>query len=221
MEVAAMKWVKGSFFFFFLSGLVAMAQSVPDVFAVLQGNPAIPQALIQRLRLFFEAAFEEGMIIPAQALELLGAVGWQELSPENDVGFAAHALELALVALSSGGVPYEEVLTTLKAAFQEGAMGPLAASKVSSNLSALTQALVRARTENMERIMAHVAERVQNGVPLAALSRVFFRLWATQAPADEILKAVEHVPAGGPPARISPEKPDEEEKPGKGRGRNR
>lgn len=233
MEVVGMKSLLVALASVAFLGLVAMAQTTSDVFSVLQGNSAVPRTLVERLSLFFEAALKEGTITPQQALELLGAVGWQELSPESDVGFATHALELALVALSSGGLPYKEVLATVeKAFFQEGAIGPLAATKVTPTLPALAQALVRAKTENVEQIMARVAERLRNRVPLATLSKVLHRLWAAHAPAEEILSTVERLPprplggavgtpAGGPPAHIPAGgfSDEEEERPGKGRGR--
>ncbi len=211
----------GGFLTVLLLGGFALAQTIPqEVSAALQGNPAVPKALVERLSQFFEAAFAEGLISAPQALELLGAVGWETLSPASDLGFATKALELALVALATG-LPYDEVLGKLQEALASAEMSPLSATKVDGRaLPSLLHTFFgnTVRVEYAAQIMEQVADLLAAKIPL---KRIGERLRASLAVStQEMFVAPEEVePRRGPPsfAPVPPsQNPEEEEKPGRG-----
>ncbi|MGC9075223.1 MAG: hypothetical protein ACP5JD_05800 [Candidatus Bipolaricaulaceae bacterium] len=217
-----MRGTIGIFLALGLLGSPALAQSLPqEVSVVLQGNPAIPKTLVERLSQFFEAAFDEGLLSASQALELLGAVGWETLSPESDVGFATKALELALVALGAG-LSYEEVLGKLQEALASAGMSPLSATKVDGRaLPSLLHTFFgnTVQVEYAAQIMEEVGALLAAKIPL---KRIGERLRASLAVSTEEMFAAPETlePHRGPPsfAPLPPSQgnPDEEEKPGRG-----
>ena len=108
-------------FFLLVSG--TLAQTLPDdLLSLLQANPVIPEFLLERASLFLEAALTSGALSVEEATELLKALHWSELG-EEEIGFAVRALELALIALSTGNTAVTEVLNRLSQAVAEGGLG--------------------------------------------------------------------------------------------------
>ena len=108
-----------------LFGGGALAQTIPDeLLSVLQANPVVPEFLLERASLFLEYALASGALSVEEAKELLETLHWPELGEE--IGFAVLALELALIALSTGSATVTEVLNRLSQAVAEGVLGPLA-----------------------------------------------------------------------------------------------
>lgn len=212
-----------------LLGTTAFAPPPAHVLAILQGNPAVPRPVVERLQLFFNAALEEGLLTAEQALRLLDAVGWAELGPRSDIGFAAQALELALLALAGRGLPFDTVLSTLSQAFRTGAIGPLAAARAAPSLPELAQTLLQARAENIAGILEGVVALLRQRVPLvrvagivrgpgAVFPRALGRDAEERSEGPPAFVQALRPPAGGPPFPV-PGRPDEEERPGRGRGR--
>lgn len=214
-----------------LVGVAAVALPPAHVLALLRGQPAVPQPIVERLALFFEAALGEGLVTAEEALQLLGAVGWAELSPHADIGFAAQALELALLALSGRGLPFATVLSTLSQAFRTGTIGPLVAARAAPSLPELAQALLQTRAENIAVILDAVAALLRERVPLsraAGMARGLPEGPPVRIPAPGLDEEDGGPPAfvgnlrppvGGPPFPVPGRPREEEERPGRGRGR--
>jgi hypothetical protein len=127
-----------------LLGGGALAQTIPDeLLSVLQANPVAPEFLLERASLFLESALASGALSVEKAKELLEILHWPELG-EEEIGFAVRALELALIALSTGSATVTEVLNRLSQAVAEGVLGPLASeTKALSGLPGLASSLLK------------------------------------------------------------------------------
>ena len=123
-------------FFLLVNG--ALAQILPgDLLSLLQANPVVPEFLLERASLFLDSAFASGALSVEEAKELLETLHWSELGEEK-IGFAVRALELALIALSTGSATVTKVLNRLSQAVAKGAwafslrkQGPFRPSRIS------------------------------------------------------------------------------------------
>jgi hypothetical protein len=114
-----------------------------ELLSVLQANPVAPEFLLERASLFLESALASGALSVEEAKELLETLHWPELGAE-EIGFAVRALELALIALSTGSATVTEVLNRLSQAVAEGVLGPLASeTKALSGLPGLASSLLK------------------------------------------------------------------------------
>lgn len=178
--------------------------TLEDVVTVVQGNPNVSEKQIQVLTAFLTTAIEQGAITPEQALQLLGTVGWTELA--DGAGFAVRALELALIALTTEGASFDEILAELTDIAESGELGPLASEMGPGNsLPALATALLRGKGagEFAPELLAAIEDAVSSGVPPGQVIHTVRSLRG--ASGEELLAAVEHlkdqISAGVPPGQ--------------------
>ena len=176
-------------FFPLVSG--ALAQTLPDdLLSLLQANPVIPEFLLERASLFLEAALTSGALSVEEATELLKALHWSELG-EEEIGFAVRALELALIAFSTGNTAVTEALNRLSQAVAEGVLGPLASeSKALSGLPGLASSLLKLAVPLNPELWSKIENLAAAKVPLGLIGHTVRELAKSGADAAEITKAL-------------------------------
>jgi len=199
-----------------VSGAASLAQGVQTpsatletVISLVEQSPYVSEKQAAVLSTFFAAAVEQGALTPDQALALLGVVGWGELE-EDGAGFAVRALELALMALTAGDAPYDEVLSALSQAAESGELGPM----VSGNEAALPgifTSLMGPAEEMSVNFWVEVEELVFSGLPPGIVARTARQLLRSGASEEEVLTAVESlaegVAEGLPPGKANASSP--------------
>ncbi len=180
--------------------------TLETVISVVEANPYVSDKNLQVLSAFLATAIEQGAVTPEQALQLLDAVGWTELTEEDAVGFAVRALELALIAVTADGAAYDEVLAELTQMAESGKLGPLAAGDHSLNaLPGLAKALLGAGGELTPDLLEEIEDAALSGVPPGQIARLVKALAREGADEEEIIEALEgladQVEEGVPPGQ--------------------
>ena len=147
-------------------GIQTPSETLETVLSLVQDNPYVSAKHAQVLSAFLATAVDQAAITPDEALKLFEAVGWTELTSEDAVGFAVRALELALIAVTAEGTPYDEVLAKLSEMAESGELDPLASETGSANaLPGLATALLHS-TENLTpELLAEIEGAVVSGIP--------------------------------------------------------
>ncbi len=214
----------------FLLGGGVLAQTLPtELLSLLQANPVVPEFLLERASLFLDSAFASGALSVEEAKKLLETLRWPELG-EEEIGFAVRALELALIALSTGSATVTEVLDRLSQAVEEGILGPLASeTKALSGLPGLASSLLKLAVPLNPELWNQMENLAAAKVPLGLIGHTVRELAKSGADAAEITKALAELT---PPGRAQVQEhlraqenfgtseSEEEEKvpPGKGKG---
>ena len=182
----------------FLLGGGALAQTIPEeLLSVLQANPVVPGFLLERASLFLESALASGALSVEEAKELLETLHWPELG-EEEIGFAVRALELALIALSTGSATVTEVLNRLSQAVAEGVLGPLASeTKALSGLPGLASSLLKLAVPLNSELWNQIETLAAAGVPLGLIGHTVRELAKTGADATEITAALSELTPPG------------------------
>jgi len=157
-----------------LLGGGALAQTLPEeLLSLLQANPGVPGFLLERASLFLESALASGALSVEEAKELLETLRWPELGEEG-IGFAVRALELALIALSTGSATVNEVLDRLSQAVAEGVLGPLASeTKALSGLPGLASSLLKLAVPLNPEFWNQIETLAAAGVPLGLIGQPY------------------------------------------------
>lgn len=181
-----------------LLGGVALAQTFPEeiqtpsdnVLSILQANPSVPEPLLERASLFLEAALASGALSTDEAQEILETLRWTELE-EEEIGFAVRALELALIALSTGSATVTEVLEKLSQAVEAGVLGPLASeAKALSGLPGLATSLLKVDVPLSTELWTQIENLAAAKVPLGIIGHTVRSLAKNGADAEEITEAL-------------------------------
>jgi len=185
-------------------GIQTPSETLETVLSLVQDNPYVSVKHAQVLSAFLATAVDQGALTPDEALKLLDTVGWTELISEDAVGFAVRALELALIAVTAEGTPYDEVLAKLSEMAKSGELGPLASETGSANaLPGLATALLHS-TENLTpELLAEIEDAVVSGVPPGQVIRTVKSL--SGASEEEVSAALEdlqeEISEGTPPGQ--------------------
>jgi len=213
-----------------LLGSGVLAQSIPDeLFSLLQANPVVPDFLLERASLFLDSALASGALSVDEAKELLETLRWSELGEEK-IGFAVRALELALIALSTGSATVTEVLDRLSQAVAEGVLGPFASeTKALSGLPGLASSLLKLAVPLSPELWNQIENLAAAKVPLGLIGHTVRELAKSGADTTEIINALSELTPPGraqvrehlrAPENFGAPETEEEEKgpPGKGKG---
>jgi hypothetical protein len=181
-----------------LLGGEALAQTLPEeLLSLLQANPGAPEFLLERASLFLESALASGALSVEEAKELLETLRWPELGAE-EIGFAVRALELALIALSTGSATVTEVLNRLSQAVAEGVLGPLASeTKALSGLPGLASSLLKLAVPLNPELWNQIETLAAARVPLGLIGHTVRELAKTGADATEITAALSELTPPG------------------------
>jgi len=181
-----------------LLGGGALAQTIPEeLLSVLQANPVVPGFLLERASLFLESALASGALSVEEAKELLETLRWPELGAE-EIGVAVRALELALIALSTGSATVTEVLNRLSQAVAEGVLGPLASeTKALSGLPGLASSLLKLAVPLNPELWNQIETLAAARVPLGLIGHTVRELAKTGADATEITAALSELTPPG------------------------
>jgi hypothetical protein len=181
-----------------LLGGGALAQTLPEeLLSFLQANPGVPGFLLERASLFLESALASGALSVEEAKELLETLRWPELGAE-EIGFAVRALELALIALSTGSATVTEVLNRLSQAVAEGVLGPLASeTKALSGLLGLASSLLKLAVPLNPELWNQIETLAAARVPLGLIGHTVRELAKTGADATEITAALSELTPPG------------------------
>jgi hypothetical protein len=181
-----------------LLGGGALAQTLPEeLLSFLQANPGVPGFLLERASLFLESALASGALSVEEAKELLETLRWPELGAE-EIGFAVRALELALIALSTGSATVTEVLNRLSQAVAEGILGPLASeTKALSGLPGLASSLLKLAVPLNPELWNQIETLAAARVPLGLIGHTVRELAKTGADATEITAALSELTPPG------------------------
>ena len=182
----------------FLLGGAALAQTLPEeLLSFLQANPVVPGFLLERASLFLESALTSGALSVEEAKELLETLRWPELGAE-EIGVAVRALELALIALSTGSATVTEVLNRLSQAVAEGVLGPLASeTKALSGLLGLASSLLKLAVPLNPELWNQIETLAAARVPLGLIGHTVRELAKTGADATEITAALSELTPPG------------------------
>lgn len=182
----------------FLLGGGALAQTLPEeLLSFLQANPGVPGFLLERASLFLESALASGALSVEEAKELLETLRWPELGAE-EIGVAVRALELALIALSTGSATVTEVLNRLSQAVAEGVLGPLASeTKALSGLPGLASSLLKLAVPLNPELWNQIETLAAARVPLGLIGHTVRELAKTGADATEITAALSELTPPG------------------------
>lgn len=181
-----------------LFGGVALAQALPEeiqtpsenVLSILQANPSVPAPLLERASLFLEAALASGALSVEEAKEILETLRWTELG-EEEIGFAVRALELALIAISTGSATVTEVLEKLSQAVEAGVLGPLTSeAKALSGLPGLATSLLKVDVPLSTELWTQIENLAAAKVPLGIIGHTVRALSKNGADAEEITEAL-------------------------------
>lgn len=174
-----------------LLGSMALAQALPeDILTILQANPSVPEPLLERASLFLEAALTSGVLSVKEAQEILETLRWTELG-EEEIGFAVRALELALIALSTGSATVTEVLEKLSQAVEAGVLGPMASeAKALSGLPGLASSLLKLDVPLSPELWAQIENLAAERIPLGIIGHTVRSLAKSGADAAEIAEAL-------------------------------
>jgi hypothetical protein len=152
---------------------------------------------LERASLFLESALASGALSVEEAKELLETLRWPELGAE-EIGFAVRALELALIALSTGSATVSEVLDRLSQAVAEGVLGPLASeTKALSGLPGLASSLLKLAVPLNPELWNEIETLAAAGVPLGLIGPTVRELAKTGADATEITAALSELTSPG------------------------
>jgi hypothetical protein len=181
-----------------LLGGGALAQTLPEeLLSLLQANPGVPGFLLERASVFLESALASGALSVEEAKELLETLRWPELGAE-EIGFAVRALELALIALSTGSATVTEVLNRLSQAVAEGVLGPLASeTKALSGLLGLASSLLKLAVPLNPELWNQIETLAAARVPLGLIGHTIRELANTGAGATEITAALSELTPPG------------------------
>jgi hypothetical protein len=181
-----------------LLGGGALAQTIPnELLSVLQANPVAPEFLLERASLFLKSALASGALSVEEAKELLETLHWPELGAE-EIGVAVRALELALIALSTGSATVTEVLNRLSQAVAEGVLGPLASeTKALSGLPGLASSLLKLAVPLNPELWNQIETLAAARVPLGLIGHTVRELAKTGAGATEITAALSELTPPG------------------------
>jgi len=181
-----------------LLGGGALAQTLPEeLLSFLQANPGVPGFLLERASLFLESALASGALSVEEAKELLETLRWPELGAE-EIGVAVRALELALIALSTGSATVTEVLNRLSQAVAEGILGPLASeTKALSGLPGLASSLLKLAVPLNPELWNQIENLAAARVPLGLIGHTVRELAKTGAGATEITAALSELTPPG------------------------
>jgi hypothetical protein len=181
-----------------LLGGGALAQTLPEeLLSFLQANPGVPGFLLERASLFLESALASGALSVEEAKELLETLRWPELGAE-EIGVAVRALELALIALSTGSATVTEVLNRLSQAVAEGVLGPLASeTKALSGLPGLASSLLKLAVPLNPELWNQIETLAAARVPLGLIGHTVRELAKTGAGATEITAALSELTPPG------------------------
>jgi hypothetical protein len=181
-----------------LLGGGALAQTLPEeLLSFLQANPGVPGFLLERASLFLESALASGALSVEEAKELLETLRWPELGAE-EIGVAVRALELALIALSTGSATVTEVLNRLSQAVAEGVLGPLASeTKALSGLLGLASSLLKLAVPLNPELWNQIETLAAARVPLGLIGHTVRELAKTGADATEITAALSELTPPG------------------------
>jgi len=181
-----------------LLGGEALAQTLPEeLLSLLQANPGAPGFLLERASLFLESALASGALSVEEAKELLETLRWPELG-EEEIGFAVRALELALIALSTGSATVNEVLDRISQAVAEGVLGPLASeTKALSGLPGLASSLLKLAVPLNPELWNQIETLAAARVPLGLIGHTVRELAKTGADATEITAALSELTPPG------------------------
>jgi hypothetical protein len=181
-----------------LLGGGALAQTLPEeLLSLLQANPGVPEFLLERASLFLESALASGALSVEEAKELLETLRWPELG-EEEIGFAVRALELALIALSTGSATVNEVLDRISQAVAEGVLGPLASeNKALSGLPGLASSLLKLAVPLNPELWNQIETLAAARVPLGLIGHTVRELAKTGADATEITAALSELTPPG------------------------
>ena len=181
-----------------LLGGGALTQTIPnELLSVLQANPVVPGFLLELASLFLESALTSGALSVEEAKELLETLHWPELG-EEEIGFAVRALELALIALSTGSATVTEVLNRLSQAVAEGVLGPLASeTKALSGLPGLASSLLKLAVPLNPELWNQIETLAAARVPLGLIGHTVRELAKTGADATEITAALSELTPPG------------------------
>jgi len=182
----------------FLLGGGALAQTLPEeLLSFLQANPGVPGFLLERASVFLESALASSALSVEEAKELLETLRWPELGAE-EIGFAVRALELALIALSTGSATVTEVLNRLSQAVAEGVLGPLASeTKALSGLPGLASSLLKLAVPLNPELWNQIETLAAARVPLGLIGHTVRELAKTGADATEITAALSELTPPG------------------------
>ena len=157
----------------------------------------IPELLSERASLFLEAALTSGALSVGEAPELLETLHWSELG-EAEIGFAVRALELALIALSTGSATVTEVLNRLSQAVAEEGLGPLASeSKALSGLPGLASSLLKLAVPLNPEIWSEIENLAAAKVPLGRIGHTVRELAKSGADTAEVAQALSELTPPG------------------------
>jgi hypothetical protein len=152
---------------------------------------------LERASLFLESALASGALSVEEAKELLETLRWPELGAE-EIGVAVRALELALIALSTGSATVTEVLNRLSQAVAEGVLGPLASeTKALSGLPGLASSLLKLAVPLNPELWNQIETLAAARVPLGLIGHTVRELAKTGADATEITAALSELTPPG------------------------
>jgi hypothetical protein len=181
-----------------LLGGGALAQTLPEeLLSPLQANLGVPGFLLERASVFLESALASGALSVEEAKELLETLRWPELGAE-EIGVAVRALELALIALSTGSPTVTEVLNRLSQAVVEGVLGPLVSeTKALSGLPGLASSLLKLAVPLNPELWNQIENLAAARVPLGLIGHTVRELAKTGADATEITAALSELTPPG------------------------
>lgn len=207
--------------------------TLETVISFIQENTLVPESHIETLSLLVSTAVELGLITPEQAVGLLEAVGWADLTAEDKLGLPVRALELALTAIIAEGAAYDEVRQALEEVVATEELGPLASEE--RELISFLGVIKTLRQSDLElspTLLREIGEALASGVPTGQVVHLVKSLARNGADEEAILAALEELAEEGKwkgphgkkdehPGKDPDEEEDDEDKGNAGHGKGK